>query len=121
MSPYELTHQLVASIRASEEYKNYLDAKQKLKNDEEYYEIVKNFQKKQFEIKQAQFLKKDISPEQKEEYERLFRLLSSSSTCKEYLDAEFRVSRLISDIQRILGEVVQEIMPVGLEDLDLHV
>ena len=120
MTSYDIAHQLVTSVRDSEQYKEFINMKEKLKQDDENCELVKKFQIKQLEIKKAQFYQKEVTQNQKKEYETVYSVLRANPVCRQYLDAEFQISRLLSDIQRILGEVEQEAAPIGLENLKFN-
>ncbi len=109
-------HQLAQEIRNSEEYRSFIDAKEILKNDEANYRIIRDFQMKQMEVQQAQLFGLDVSEEKMQEMERLYSLLSLNPDAREYLEAEFKISRLINDVQRIIGEAIIDALPIGFED-----
>ena len=50
MNVYDQAHGLAHAIKASEEYKQYDEAKKKLKENPELEKMIKDVQKKQFEI-----------------------------------------------------------------------
>lgn len=120
MSAYDLANQLAGSIRASAEYRNFIAKKEMILADEANHKIVRDFQLKQWEIQQEVVLGQDISMEKKHHLERLYSLLSINPKARQYLEAEFQISRLVNDIQKIIGEAIQEAVPIGLEELDIH-
>lgn len=117
MSAYELAHELAKALRESEEYVKFLAAKEKIMVDEGNRKMVSNFQIKQWEIQQAQAFNQEIDIEKQQELERLYSLLSINPRTREYIEAEFKISKLVNDVQKIIGEAMQEALPVGFEDL----
>jgi len=117
MAANELAHELARTLKESDEFKQFLKSKAKVKSDESNYKMVREFQLKQWEIREAHMLDQEISEEKQQELERLYSLVSLNPTAREYLEAEFEVSRMVNDIQRIIGEAIQDAMPIGFEEL----
>lgn len=117
MSVYELSHQLARALRDSDEYRHFLVAKEKAKAQESNSKMLRDFQIKQWEIQQAQLLEQEIGEEKQQELERLYSLLSLNPNAREYLEAEFQISRLINDIQTIIGDAIKDALPIGLEEI----
>ncbi|MHB1652100.1 MAG: YlbF family regulator [Desulfitobacteriaceae bacterium] len=117
MSAYELARELARALRESEEYIKFMDVKKEIMANEGNRKMMRDLQVKQWEIQQAQMFQEDIDAEKQQDLERLYSLLSLNPRAREYLEAEFEVSRLINDVQTIIGEAVQEALPVGFEDL----
>ncbi len=81
-------------------------------------EMLIDFRKEQFRLQKQKLSGLEIAPEQGEKLERLFEVLNLNLTVKRFLDAEFRFSRLIGDIQNIIGEATAELIdPALLEQL----
>ncbi|EHL08207.1 hypothetical protein HMPREF0322_01090 [Desulfitobacterium hafniense DP7] len=118
MSIYETAQQLAQQIKESDEYRDFIVAKELMKADEGHYKMIRDFQMKQFEIQQAQLFQLDISQGKQQELERLYSLLSLNPAAREYLEAEFRISRMINDVQKIIGEAIIDVLPLGFEDND---
>ena len=118
MSIYETAQQLAQQIKESDEYRDFIVAKELMKADEGQYKMIRDFQMKHFEIQQAQLFQLDISQGKQQELERLYSLLSLNPAAREYLEAEFRISRMINDVQKIIGEAIIDVLPLGFEDND---
>ncbi|HZW82892.1 MAG TPA: YlbF family regulator [Candidatus Deferrimicrobium sp.] len=116
MNPYDIAHQLATALNTSEEYRAFLAAKEKVKTDAANTKMLADFQLKQFELQQLQMLGQEISQDKQQELERSYSLLSLNPSIKEYLEAEFRFSRLINDVQKILADGIQEAVPVAYEN-----
>lgn len=119
MAANDLAHELARSLKESDEFKQFLKSKAKVMSDATNYKMIREFQLKQWEIREAQMLETEISEERQQELERLYSLVSLNPAAREYLEAEFEVSRMVNDIQKIIGEAIQDAMPIGFEELAL--
>lgn len=117
MAAEELAHELARQLKESEVFKQFHKSKQKVMSDENNHKMIREFQLKQWEIREAQMLKNEVSEEKQQELERLYSLVSINPTAREYLEAEFQVSRMVNDIQQIISEAIQDALPIGFEDL----
>lgn len=116
MAAIELARQLAQALQESEEYRRFIAVKDKVRTDEANYKMVKNFQIKQWEIQQAQLLEQEVGFDKQQELESLYSLLSINPNSRAYLQAEFEISRLINDVQKIIGEAVKDALPLGFEE-----
>lgn len=119
MGANELAQELARTLKESEEFRQFNESKKKVMSDSNNHKMVREFQMKQWEIREAKMLDHEISEEKQQELERLYSLVSLNPTAREYLEAEFEVSRMVNDIQRIIGEAIQDAMPIGFEELPL--
>ena len=117
MAANDLAHELARTLKESDEFKQFLKSKEKVKSNAGNHKMVREFQLKQWEIREAQMLDQEVSEEKQQELERLYSLVSLNPTAREYIEAEFEVSRMVNDIQRIIGEAIQDAMPIGFEEL----
>ncbi|HZK83831.1 MAG TPA: YlbF family regulator [Desulfosporosinus sp.] len=119
MAANDLAHELARTLKESNEFKQFLKSKQKVMSDTNNHKMIREFQLKQWEIREAQMLDTEVSEERQQELERLYSLVSLNPAAREYLEAEFEVSRMVNDIQIIIGEAIQDAMPIGFEELSL--
>ena len=119
MAANELAHELARTLKESDEFKHFLKSKAKVMSDANNHKMIQEFQLKQWEIREAQMLETEISEERQQELERLYSLVSLNPAAREYLEAEFEVSRMVNDIQKIIGEAIQDAMPIGFEELEI--
>ena len=118
MNPYDAAHRLTKALRESAELKEYSEAQKVMVNDSAAREMLIDFRKEQFRLQRQKLSGLEIAPEQNEKLERLYEVLNLNLTVKRFLDAEFRFSRLIGDIQNIIGEATAELIdPELLEQL----
>lgn len=119
MPANDVAHELARTLKESDEFKQFLKSKEKVMSDANNHKMIRDFQLKQWEIREAQMLETEVSEEKQQELERLYSLVSLNPAAREYLEAEFEVSRMVNDIQRIIGEAIQDALPIGFEELPL--
>jgi len=119
MAANDLAHELARTLKESDEFKQFVISKEKVMSDVNNHKMIRDFQLKQWEIREAQMLEAEVSEEKQQELERLYSLVSINPAAREYLEAEFEVSRMVNDIQVIIGEAIQGAMPIGFEELAL--
>jgi len=115
MSVQGIAAELAKALNSSEEYRGFIQVKEKVKEDPANTKMLADFQIKQFEIQQLQMMGQEISTDKQQELERMYSLLSLNPSIKEYLEAEFRFNSLVNDVQKILAEAIQEAVPVMFE------
>lgn len=103
---YDKAHALAADIRASEEYKSYIRAKEAASEDPNTWGLLKEY--KRLELKcQAALVSGEEDAESMEKLKRLMSFLQTNREAGEYLMAEFQLSRAVGDIYRILAEAAE--------------
>ncbi len=110
MNPYDAAHILAKALRESPEFKGYGDAQGLLAKDSAAREMLLDFRKEQFRLQRQKLAGLEVAPEQLEKLDKLFEVLNLNLTVKRFLDAEFRFSRLIGDIQKIINEAAGDIL-----------
>lgn len=110
MNPYDAAHILAKALRESPEFKGYGDAQELLTKDSAAREMLLDFRKEQFRLQRQKLAGLEVAPEQFEKLDKLFEVLNLNLTVKRFLDAEFRFSRLIGDIQKIINEAAGDIL-----------
>ncbi len=108
MTAYDKAHELAKLLSQSDEYKVFRKAKNSLEQDQENVRTLQDFRRKQLEIQMAQISGEEIDEEYIKQTEKLYELLSMNPRINEYLNAEYRLSRMMSDIQKIIGDAVSE-------------
>lgn len=108
MTAYDKAHELAKLLAKSDEYKLFKKAKHSLEQDQENLKMLQEFRRKQLEIQMAQISGEEIDEEYIKQTEKLYEVLSMNSKINEYLNAEYRLSRMMSDIQKIIGDAVSE-------------
>ncbi|HHY05669.1 MAG TPA: YlbF family regulator [Clostridia bacterium] len=103
---YDQAHKLARAIRASSEYRDLKAAQKQLEKNEESQKVLHDFQAKQFEIQTLQMLGQEVSLEKKEEFEKMSEVLQFHPTVQDYLQAEYRMIKIMGDIQKIITDAL---------------
>lgn len=111
MNVYDQAHGLAQAIKSSEEFKQYDELKKKVDANPDLANMLKDFQKKQFELQAKQMMGEEISQEAMAAVQSLYGIMAGDPLCAEYLQAEMRFSLMMKDVYEIIGEAT------GLGDL----
>lgn len=110
MKVYDTVNQLAKEIRESEEYTEYKKMKEVIFNSPELKEKVDNFEKARYETQVETMKGQEPSREQIELMQKLYLELIQNDITKKYLDVELKFNTMLADINKILGEAVQEVI-----------
>ena len=98
MNVYDQAHGLAHAIKASEEYKQYDEAKKLEK-------MIKDVQKKQFEIQAMAMMGQEVPQDQMASIQTLYAIILKDPVAAHYMETEMRFSVMMKDVYEILGEV----------------
>lgn len=110
MNFYDNINNLVTSFKETEEYLNYKELKEKLKQDENTYKMLKDFKDKQNEVQIAYINGQDITKEKQEEMENLYSIVIQNDDCRKILECEMKINVILADLQKAMGEAIEEII-----------
>jgi len=111
---------LAKALRESPEFKGYKDAQELLAKDNTAREMLVDFRREQLRLQKQKLAGLEVAPEQQERLNKLFEVLNLNLTVKRYLDAEFRFSRLLADVQKIISDAAGEfINPELMQQLSM--
>lgn len=110
MTVYDKAYELAKALTSSHEYQQYLAVKEKLQKDGVNFTLLEDFRRQQFEVQMAEILGREIE-ESLERLEETYNLLSGIPVINEFLTAEYRLSKMMADIQKIVGEAIGIWMP----------
>jgi len=108
---YDKAHELAKAIRYSPEYRQYKEAKERVGQNSDSMKILQDFHAKQLEIQTMQMLGKEIPAEKMKEYERMAELLNFHPSVRDFLQAEYRIIQIMTDIQKIIAEALDFQLP----------
>lgn len=110
MNVYDTANKLAQEIKQSEEYATYKMAKEAISLNVELKNKIDEFEKARYE---AQIIAlqtgKDDEAKMKHVQELYGELIQSQDASK-FFDAEMKFNILIADVNKIIGQVVQEAM-----------
>ncbi len=108
MNVYDHAHALARAIRQSSELRQYREALEKLNSDETARKMLQDFRDMQMQIQNKKMQNQEVPPEEEEKFNRLSEIVNMNQTVKDYLEKEYRLSIMMRDVQRIIGEVVEK-------------
>ena len=110
MNVYDTVNKLAQEIKDSEEYKNFKKYKNLVKADTELENKMKQFEELRYETQIAAMQGKKPEEDKEKELQTVYTELLSKENVKEYFDAEFKFNVLIADVNKIIGEAIQDVI-----------
>lgn len=114
MEIYDTANKLAEEIRNSECYKNLKKSKETLFEDSNKKQMIEEFESLKQEV-QIMELKRQNNEEIDEEDKKLkvaklYNVLIENKDIKEYFDYEIEFSKMIADINKIIGDTIKDVM-----------
>lgn len=110
MNVYDTVNKLAQEIKNSEEYNNFKKYKEIIKANEETSNKIKEFEKLRYEIQISAMQGTKPEEDKEKELQTVYAELLSQKNVKEYFDAEFKFNILIADVNKIIGEAIQDVI-----------
>ncbi|MBM7581257.1 cell fate (sporulation/competence/biofilm development) regulator YlbF (YheA/YmcA/DUF963 family) [Caldicoprobacter guelmensis] len=116
MNVYDKAHELARALSASKEYRDYKAAKERIEQDETTKRMLKDFKKRQLQLQAAYLSGRQPDEKELDTFKKLSELIQHSPDISNFLQAEYRLNTLMSDIYRILSEAVDMDLDFMQED-----
>lgn len=110
MNVYDTVNQLAREIKESEQYLEYKKMKELIKETPELKQKLDDFENARYQTQIATMKGEEPSKEQVETLQKIYLELIQNDTTKKYLDVELKFNTMLSDINKILGETIKDIM-----------
>lgn len=110
MNVYDTANQLAKELKNSNEYKEYKKAKEQLENIPELKEKLQQFETARYQIQLATIQGLEQDKDKAVQMQQLYVELVQNETMKQYFDAELRFNVIFADINKIIGEAVQDVL-----------
>ena len=110
MNFYDKVHALVRDLKGTPEYANYMALKAKVKSDNELSEKIKNFRARQREEQMKHINGMPMDENVKEQLQQEYSLIIQRPLAVEFFQAEIKLDVLLADMQKILGEGLQDVI-----------
>ena len=107
MNPYDKARELSIAIKESQEYRDYMDAKERASQNQELVAALNDYQEKQFDLQKKTLLGEDIGQDIMQQMQDLYQILARDPAAAAYLQAQIRFAMMVNDIYRTLGDVVK--------------
>ena len=110
MNVYDTANRLAAEIKQSEEYVNYKMAREALALNPNLKKEIGEFEVARYEaqLTQMQTGKEDV--EKRNKMKELYAELIQIEDAKKYFDAEMKFNIVLSDVNKIIGEAVRDVI-----------
>ena len=109
MNVYDTANKLASEIRASNEYLEYKKLKEFLNSSSVLKEKVNAFEKARYEA-QIDAMQGKQDTEKLKEVQNLYSELLKVDDMRKYFDAELKFNVMLTDINKIIGESVKDVM-----------
>ncbi len=114
MLVYDAANQLAEDLKKSEVYTKYKEVKERLFADPEKKKQIEEFETLKQEI-QLMELRRQNNEEIDEEAKKtkmadMYNVLVANQDIKEYFDCEIAFSKLMYDVNKIIGEAVKDVL-----------
>lgn len=110
MNFYDKIHELVKSLKETEEYKEFISLKNKIKADEKSYSMLKDFKERQQKHQFEYINTGKLNEENQASLENLYSIIIQNEDMRKLLECEMRINVLLADMQKIVGEGIKEII-----------
>ncbi|MGI6733141.1 MAG: YlbF family regulator [Anaerovoracaceae bacterium] len=107
MNVYDHAHALARALKESNEYKNYMELKAKVSENEELAASLNDFQEKQFQMQAQQMLGQESDTTMGEQIQNLAQILMKDPLAAQYLQAEFAFTMMFSSVWKIVQDAVR--------------
>lgn len=106
MNVYDAARNLARAMKESEELKQYEAMKAAVSQNSELTEMLNDFQSKQVELQTKQMLGQPVDADFTAQVQQLYTIMMADPLAAQYLQAEMRVSLMLNDVYKILGETI---------------
>lgn len=110
MNIYDTANRLAYEIKQSEEYVNYKKLKKEVNENPELKEKLNKFETSRYEVQLMAIQSGKQDEEKALEMQKLYLELIQDETMKKYFDAELKFNVLLTDINKIIGDAVQDLI-----------
>jgi|SRR6056297_239383 len=119
MSVYDTAKRLERKIKESDEYKEYIELKEKVIKKDGSKKMLLDYQDLMMELQTKQLSGQEISEEEKEKLNNLNNLIEINNNVKKYLEAEYKVSVMLNDLQKMIFSDIEIGIPKNNEEENL--
>ena len=110
MNFYDKVHEMVRTFKETNEFKEYLELKEKLKKEEDAYKRLKNFKEKQKKYQLEYIDGKEQNKEVLDEMQNLYSIVIQNETSRKLLENEMKINVMLADMQKIIGDALKDII-----------
>lgn len=102
MSVYDSARRLERKIKNSDQYQKYQELRKKVQNNSGSKKMLIDYQNLMMEMQSKRMSGEELNEEDKERLQNLQNLIEINNNVKKYLEAEYQLSQMINDLQKII-------------------
>jgi len=106
-NPYDKARELSIAIKESQEYMDYVAAKERASVNQELVAALNDYQEKQFDIQKRTMLGEELGQDVVQQMQNLYEILASDPAAAAYLQAQMRFAMMVNDVYSVLTDVVK--------------
>ncbi len=110
MNVYDTANKLAQEIKDSAEYAEYKKIKEKINANQEIKEKINEFEKLRYDIQVLAMQGTKAEESKTQEMQKVYVELIQNELAKEYFNTELRFNVMLADVNKIIGEAVQDII-----------
>ena len=110
MNVYDTANRLAGEIKESEEYMNYKMARQALALNPDLKKKIGEFEVARYDAQLTQMQTGKEDEEKTNKMKELYAELIQIDDAKKYFDAEMKFNILLTDVNKIIGEAVRDVI-----------
>ena len=110
MNVYDTANRLAGEIKQSEEYVNYKMAREALALNPDLKKKIGEFEMARYDAQLTQMQTGKEDEEKTNKMKELYAELIQIDDAKKYFDAEMKFNILLTDVNKIIGEAVRDVM-----------
>ena len=110
MNFYDKVHEMVRAFKDTPEFREYVELKNKLKEEKDAYDRLKDFKERQKNYQMEYIDGKEQSKEKLEEMLNLYSIVIQNETSRKLLENEMKINVMLADMQKIIGDALKDII-----------
>ena len=110
MNVYDTANKLAHELKTSNEYLEYKKIKEELDQNPDVKAKIREFEEKRYTVQLEALKGEEQEKDKLEEMQKIYIELMNDELAKSYFDIELRFNVLIADVNKIIGEAVQDVL-----------
>ena len=110
MNFYDKVHEMVRAFKDTPEFREYVELKNKLKEEKDAYDRLKDFKERQKNYQMEYIDGKEQSKEKLDEMQNLYSIIIQNETSRKLLENEMKINVMLADMQKIIGDALKDII-----------
>lgn len=103
---HDYAHSLARALKESPEHRAFQDARTRIKGKASAEKMIADFHQKQVDLQSQALQGKEPTEQQKQALQQLYAVISGDPDAAQYLMAEQRLTILLNDIYKIIGDAL---------------